>query len=110
MPETETNSHVDTATTSYLPLDDFGISVHTNTLRRWYQLMHLGRLLDQKAAFYVKQSKGWSYHAACSGHEGAQLILGLSFRANKDFLFPYYRDLMTCLAAGMTVEELIEEL
>ncbi|TAK56979.1 MAG: 2-oxoisovalerate dehydrogenase [Bacteroidetes bacterium] len=107
MSETVASSHVDTATTSVLPLDDFGISVHTNTLRRWYQLMHLGRLLDQKAALYVKQAKGWSYHAACSGHEGAQLILGVSFRPNKDFLFPYYRDLMTCLAAGLTVEEII---
>ncbi len=110
MSATETHSHVDssTANTSYLPLDDFGISVHTNTLRRWYQLMHLGRLLDQKAALYVKQAKGWSYHAACSGHEGAQLIVGLSFRPNKDFLFPYYRDLMTCLAAGLSPEEIIQ--
>ncbi len=107
MSETETHAHLETATTSLLPLDDFGISVHKNTLKRWYQLMHLARLLDQKAALYVKQAKGWSYHAACSGHEGAQLILGLSFRQNKDFLFPYYRDLMTCLAAGLSVEEII---
>ncbi len=106
MSETDTASH-STTTTSYLPLDDFGITVHANTLRTWYQLMHLGRLLDQKAALYVKQAKGWSYHAACSGHEGIQLILGLSFRQKKDFLFPYYRDLMTCLAGGLTAEDII---
>ncbi|HLX11478.1 MAG TPA: thiamine pyrophosphate-dependent enzyme [Bacteroidota bacterium] len=69
--------------------------------------MHLGRLLDQRAALYVKQAKGWSYHSSCQGHEGIQLTLGLSVRQGKDFLFPYYRDMMTCLAAGLTVEEMI---
>src|SRR5688500_7803899 len=48
------------------------------TLREWYELMHLGRLLDDKAANYLKQAKGWSYHAPCAGHEGIQLALGRS--------------------------------
>lgn len=81
--------------------------VHRNTLNRWYQLMHLGRLLDEKAATYVRQSRGWSYHASFAGHDGIQLILGLSFRPGRDFLFPYYRDLLTSLAAGVTAEEII---
>lgn len=103
------NSHTITEAKpiEYYPLEDSGISVHTNTLRRWYQLIHLGRLLDRKAALYVRQAKGWSYHSSCAGHEGIQLILGLSFRQGKDFLFPYYRDLMTSLAAGLTVEDII---
>lgn len=78
-----------------------------NTLIGWYRLMHLGRILDEKAANYLKQAKGWSYHAPCAGHEGIQLALGASFRQKKDFLFPYYRDLMTCLAAGLTPLEII---
>jgi 2-oxoisovalerate dehydrogenase E1 component len=90
------------------PLSDLGISVHTKTLTRWYQLIHLGRLVDLKAATYVRQAKGWSYHSSGAGHEGIQLILGLSFRQGKDFLFPYYRDVMTCLAAGISVQEVIE--
>ncbi len=89
------------------PLDDHGISVHEKTLKRWYHLIHLGRTLDQKAALYVRQAKGWSYHSSCGGHEGIQLILGFSFRQEKDFLFSYYRDLMTCLAAGLSVNEII---
>src|SRR3954465_12961436 len=48
------------------------------TLLDWYRLMHLGRILDEKAANYLKQAKGWSYHAPCSGHEGIQLALGAS--------------------------------
>ncbi|HET9135035.1 MAG TPA: thiamine pyrophosphate-dependent enzyme [Candidatus Kapabacteria bacterium] len=69
--------------------------------------MHLGRILDNAAANYLKKAMGWSYHAPCAGHEGIQLALGVSFRQKQDYLFPYYRDLMTCLAAGMTVEEII---
>jgi len=76
-------------------------------LKRWYQVMQLGRLLDEKAPNYLKQAVGWSYHAPCAGHDGIQLALGLSFRARKDFLFPYYRDLLTCLAAGLTPLEII---
>ena len=103
----ETNSKTKTAKPPLEPLLDHGITVHPKTLQRWYQVIHLGRLLDLKAANYVRQAKGWSYHSSCAGHEGIQLILGLSFRQGKDFLFSYYRDLLTCLAAGLTIEEII---
>ncbi|MDP4199850.1 MAG: thiamine pyrophosphate-dependent enzyme [Bacteroidota bacterium] len=69
--------------------------------------MDLGRITDVAAANYLKKAMGWSYHAPCAGHEGIQLAIGQSFRQKKDYLFPYYRDLMTCLSAGMTVEEIV---
>ncbi|MBA4313003.1 MAG: 2-oxoisovalerate dehydrogenase [Chlorobiaceae bacterium] len=90
------------------PLKDSNIKLNKNTLKQWYTVIHLGRSLDLKAATYVRMAKGWSYHSSCAGHEGIQLTLGLSFRLGKDFLFPYYRDLMTSLAAGLSVEEIIE--
>ena len=92
---------------STLYIDAKSLDVHPQTLRNWYRLMQLGRLLDEKAARYLKMAKGWSYHAPCAGHEGIQLALGVTFRQGKDFLFPYYRDLMVCLAAGITPEEII---
>ncbi|BDU77780.1 alpha-ketoacid dehydrogenase subunit alpha/beta [Mesoterricola sediminis] len=76
-------------------------------LREWYRLMHMGRVLDDKAPNYLKQAIGWSYHAPCAGHDGIQLALGLTFRAGVDYLFPYYRDMLTCLAAGLTPLEII---
>jgi 2-oxoisovalerate dehydrogenase E1 component len=76
-------------------------------LREWYRLMHLGRVLDEKAPNYLKQGLGWSYHAPNAGHDAIQLALGLTFRAGKDYLFPYYRDLTTCLAAGLSAEEIL---
>ena len=89
------------------PIDGRPADIADDDILQWYRLMHLGRSLDEKAARYLKMSKGWSYHAPCGGHEGIQLAMGLAFRAGKDFLFPYYRDLMTVLAAGMTVEEIV---
>ena len=76
-------------------------------VKEWYQINHLGRLIEDRAVGYIRKAKGWSYHAPFAGHDGIQLILGRAFRPNKDFLFPYYRDLLTSLAAGMTPEEII---
>lgn len=81
--------------------------VDKKTLLEWYRLMDLGRITDTAAANYLKKAMGWSYHAPCAGHEGIQLAMGVSFRQKKDYLFPYYRDLMTCLAGGLTVEEIV---
>ncbi len=81
-------------------------SLSPEIARKWYQLMHTSRLIDDKAWLLFKQAKGWSYLATVAGHEGIQLALGLSFRANRDFLFPYYRDQLTCLAAGITIDEI----
>jgi len=77
------------------------------TILEFYRLIHLGRKLDDKAALYLKMAKGWSYHAPFGGHDGIQLALGKIFRPKKDYLFPYYRDMLTCLTAGITVEEII---
>lgn len=81
--------------------------VPAKTLVEWYRLMDLGRMCDNQAANYLKKAMGWSYHAPCAGHEGIQLAMGVSFRQKQDYLFPYYRDLMTCLAGGITVEEIV---
>ncbi|ACF14748.1 dehydrogenase E1 component [Chloroherpeton thalassium ATCC 35110] len=78
-----------------------------DTLKKWYKYLQLGRSLDLRAASYLKKGMGWSYHAPYQGHDGIQLALGLTFRAGKDFLFPYYRDMLTCLAAGLTPEEIL---
>lgn len=77
------------------------------TLLKWYYLLFLGRTLDERAPNYLKQAIGWSYHAPAAGHDGIQLAIGQVFRKNKDHLFPYYRDLQTCVAAGLTAEEII---
>ena len=40
-------------------------------------------------------------------HDGIQLAIGQVFHQGEDYLFPYYRDMLTVLSAGMTAEEII---
>ncbi|MEX0981801.1 MAG: thiamine pyrophosphate-dependent enzyme [Bacteroidales bacterium] len=77
------------------------------TLAKWFRLMVTGRLLDDRAPNYLKQAIGWSYHAPYAGHDGIQLAIGQVFDKEKDHLFPYYRDMLTALSAGLTAEEII---
>lgn len=69
--------------------------------------MSLGRALDNKAPNYLKQALGWSYHAPYAGHDGIQLAIGQIFDRKTDHLFPYYRDMLTNISAGLTAEEII---
>jgi 2-oxoisovalerate dehydrogenase E1 component len=77
------------------------------TLKKWYRLMILGRSLDDRAPNYLKQAIGWSYHAPYAGHDGIQLAIGQVFDKETDHLFPYYRDMLTNISAGLTAEEII---
>ena len=65
--------------------------VAPETVREWFRITHLGRLIEDKAYIYIRGAKGWSYHAPFAGHDGIQLAIGQAFRANQDLL-PYYRD------------------
>ena len=82
-------------------------TVDKETLQKWYYLMVLGRKLDERAPNYLKQALGWSYHAPYAGHDGIQLAIGQTFDRETDHLFPYYRDMLTAISAGLTAEEII---
>lgn len=77
------------------------------TLKKWFTLMTLGRALDDKAPNYLKQALGWSYHAPYAGHDGIQLAIGQVFDRKTDHLYPYYRDMLTAISAGLNAEEII---
>lgn len=66
--------------------------------------MLTARTLDNKAMNLLRQGKTF-FHIAASGHEAVQLAIGLQLDPQKDWLFPYYRDLATVLTAGVTPEE-----
>lgn len=76
-------------------------------LKKWLHLLILGRMIDERAPNYLKQALGWSYHAPYAGHDGIQLAIGQVFDRKVDHLFPYYRDMLTALAAGLTTEEIL---
>jgi 2-oxoisovalerate dehydrogenase E1 component len=83
------------------------LTTDKDILAKWYHLLTLGRAIDDKAPVYLLQSLGWSFHAPYAGHDGIQLALGQVFNKDTDFLFPYYRDMLTVLSAGMTAEEIL---
>lgn len=83
------------------------IQTDKETLAKWFHLLTVSRILDEKAPSYLKMAIGWSYHAPAAGHDGIQLAIGQNFEKNKDHLFPYYRDLVTCVSAGLTPAEII---
>jgi 2-oxoisovalerate dehydrogenase E1 component len=86
----------------------FGIkTTDKKNLIKWFHLLVLGRSLDDRAPNYLKQAIGWSYHAPYAGHDGIQLAIGQVFDRNTDHLFPYYRDMLTSIAGGLTAEEVI---
>ncbi len=82
-------------------------TVDKEILKKWYHLMALGRALDDRAPNYLKQAIGWSYHAPYAGHDGIQLAIGQVFNKETDHLYPYYRDMLTSISAGLTAEEVI---
>jgi 2-oxoisovalerate dehydrogenase E1 component len=77
------------------------------TLKKWFHLMTLGRALDERAPNYLKQAIGWSYHAPYAGHDGIQLAIGQVFDKNVDHMYPYYRDMLTTISAGLNATEII---
>ncbi len=76
-------------------------------LQKWYYLMSLGRILDDRAPNYLKQSLGWSFHSPYAGHDAIQLAIGQIFNRETDHLFPYYRDMLTTISAGLSAEDII---
>ncbi|MBT6324814.1 MAG: 2-oxoisovalerate dehydrogenase, partial [Bdellovibrionales bacterium] len=89
--------------------DSYGpVGVGKTQLLDWYKTLRLGRTLDERAPNYLKQALGWSYHAPCAGHDAIQLAIGHIFSHKAgDHFFPYYRDLISCLSAGITPKEII---
>jgi 2-oxoisovalerate dehydrogenase E1 component len=83
------------------------LTTEKSILEKWFHLLVLGRALDDRAPNYLKQAIGWSYHAPFAGHDGIQLAIGQVFNKDTDHLYPYYRDMMTSVSAGLTAEEII---
>lgn len=73
-------------------------------LRRVLRTMMLSRRLDEKMLTLLRQGRGF-FHIGGSGHEAAQLGLGLHLRGGHDWFCFYYRDLAMSLTLGMTARD-----
>ncbi|HUX60349.1 MAG TPA: dehydrogenase E1 component subunit alpha/beta [Ignavibacteriaceae bacterium] len=79
-------------------------SLSKDELLKALRLMLLSRGIDTKAMNLLRQGKTF-FHIAGAGHEAIQVAVGFSLDANKDWLFPYYRDLAVALSVGLTPQE-----
>lgn len=79
---------------------DFSKDELTSVLRT----MMLSRRLDDKMLTLLKQGKGF-FHIGASGHEAAQLGLGVHLKGGHDWFCMYYRDLPMTLQLGMTTRD-----
>ena len=68
------------------------------------RLMLRARTIDNKSMNLLRQGKTF-FHIAGSGHEAVQAAVSLFLDPQKDWFFPYYRDLTLALAVGLTPKE-----
>jgi 2-oxoisovalerate dehydrogenase E1 component len=68
------------------------------------RIMLISRGIDTKAMNLLKQGKTF-FHIAGAGHEAIQVAAALQLNPQKDWLFPYYRDLALVITAGLTPQE-----
>src|SRR3990167_4641274 len=68
------------------------------------KLMLVSREIDNKGMNLLRQGKTF-FHIAAAGHEAIQTAVGMNLDPQKDWLFPYYRDLTLVLTAGVTPKE-----
>ncbi|MCB0309687.1 MAG: thiamine pyrophosphate-dependent dehydrogenase E1 component subunit alpha, partial [Bdellovibrionales bacterium] len=83
--------------------------VHKITLTRSelleaYHEMVRARYVDAKTIVLYKQNK-CHFQIGVAGHEAVQVAAGKTFRARKDWFYPYYRDMALCATLGMTDRE-----
>ncbi len=73
-------------------------------LKQALRTMMLSRRLDEKMLTLLKQGKGF-FHIGASGHEAAQVGLGMHLEGGRDWFCMYYRDLAMTLTLGMTARD-----
>lgn len=76
-------------------------------LKAALRTMMVSRRLDEKMLTLLKQGKGF-FHIGASGHEAAQVGLGIHLRGGHDWFCFYYRDLAMALSIGYSPEETLQ--
>ena len=86
--------------TSKVNLNGLSKSVLLNSLKN----MLTARTIDNKAMNLLRQGKTF-FHIAGAGHEAVQTVTGMMLDPEKDWLFPYYRDIALVLSVGFTPKD-----
>ncbi|HAB50559.1 MAG: tungsten formylmethanofuran dehydrogenase [Ignavibacteria bacterium RIFOXYB2_FULL_35_12] len=85
-------------------VENYSDSLSKEDLKNALKLMLVSREIDNKAMNLLRQGKTF-FHIAAAGHEAIQTAVGMNLNPQKDWLFPYYRDLTLVLTAGVTPKD-----
>lgn len=77
-------------------------------LRSALKNMILSREMDHKSMNLLRQGKTF-FHIAAAGHEAIQTAVGMNLDPQKDWIFPYYRDLTLALSVGITPKDFFHQ-
>lgn len=91
------NSKIDSASVTYAGI----INLDKELLLKALRIMLRARSIDNKAMNLLRQGRTF-FHVAGSGHEAVQAAVGLVMESQKDWFFPYYRDIALVLSIGVT--------
>ena len=91
------NSKIDSASVTYAGINNLDKELLLKALR----IMLRARSIDNKAMNLLRQGRTF-FHVAGSGHEAVQAAVGLVMESQKDWFFPYYRDIALVLSIGVT--------
>ncbi len=72
-----------------------------------YNTMLSSRLLDEKCALILKQSKGGTFQISGPGHEAVLAAASMVFRSGVDWSYCHYRDQCYNLGLGVTPREIL---
>src|SRR4030066_203114 len=79
---------------------DSSSKISKEDLKIAMKLMLVSREIDNKAMNLLRQGKTF-FHIAAAGHEAIQTAVGMNLDPQKDWLFPYYRDLALVFTAAV---------
>ena len=71
-----------------------------------YKTMITSRMVEDKCAIILRQSKGGTFQISGPGHEAALVAGSLVMRPGHDWSLCHYRDLTYVLGLGVTTEEI----
>lgn len=71
-----------------------------------YEIMLLSRRLDERM-YLLNRAGKIPFVVSCQGQEVGQVAAAFALDRDKDYIFPYYRDVGVVLACGMTAKDLM---
>src|SRR3989337_1104312 len=82
------------------------VGLTDDDLLAMYRIVALARAVDERM-WILNRAGRIPFVISGQGHEGAQVGIAWPLERKKDFIAPFYRSIATCLAFGMTAQDIL---